>query len=38
MRQVIDDLIERQIILQQLHNKKSHKKQKNTYQQVANRY
>ena len=34
----IDDLIEWQTILQQLHNESGLKKQKGTYQQVVDRY
>ena len=38
MRWVFNDLVERQTILQQLHNESGHKRQKGTYQRVPNRY
>ena len=38
MRQVVDDAIERQTILQQLHNESGHKRREDTYRQVADRY
>lgn len=38
MRRVVDNLIERQTILQQLHNESNHKGQEGIYCQVADRY
>ena len=38
MRQVVDNLVERQTILQQLHDESGHKGREGTYQRVADRY
>ncbi len=38
MRRVVDDSVERQTILQQLHDESSHKRRENTYRRVADRY
>ena len=38
MRRVVDDPVERQTILQQLHNESGHKGQEGTYRRVADRY
>lgn len=38
MHRIVDNPVERQTILQQLHNKSGHKGQENTYCQVADRY
>lgn len=38
MRQVIDDLVEQQNILQQLHDESGHKRREGTYRRIANRY
>ena len=38
MRHVIDKHVERQTILQQLHDESSHKGRESTYRRVADRY
>ena len=38
MRRVVDDLVERQTILQQLHDESGHKGREGTYRRVADRY
>ena len=38
MRRVVNDILQRQTILQQLHDESGHKKQKSSYQQVADWY
>ena len=38
MHQIVDDLIERQTIFQQLQDKSGHKEQERTYRRVADRY
>lgn len=38
MRQVIDDPVEQQNILQHLHDESGHKRREGTYQRIANRY
>ena len=38
MRRVVDDLVERQTILQVLHDESGHKRQEDTYRRVADRY
>ena len=38
MRRVVDNLIERQTILQQLHDESGHKGREGTYRQIADRY
>lgn len=38
MRRVVDNLVERQNILQQLHDESGHKSQEGIYRRVANRY
>lgn len=38
MRRVVDNPIERQTILQQLHDESGHKGQEGTYRRVADRY
>lgn len=38
MRCIINDLVRRQTILQQLYNKYGHKEQKDIYQQVVDSY
>lgn len=35
MREVIDDLIKRQTILQQFHNNNGHKRRENTYERIV---
>lgn len=38
MRQIVDNLVKRQTILQQLYNESGYNGRENTYRQVANRY